>query len=119
MRAASLVHCHMRAATTNGTANASGAMPNAALYASDDSYYASQSDRLLRVLTLRGKPAADAGNSTLTFNVTVAPSYADDDVVTVYRVSFNQTGNSTGNGTDVPQVTEAQFGTVRYPCPLP
>jgi hypothetical protein len=109
----------MRAATANGTANASSAMPNAALYASDDSYYASQSDRLLRVLTLRGKPTADANNSTLTFNVTVAPSYSDDDVVTVYRVSFNATGNSTGNGTDAPQVTEAQFGTVRQPYPTP
>ena len=58
----------MRAATANGTANstASSAMPNAALYASDASYYASQSDRLLRVVTLRGKPAASADNSTLT-----------------------------------------------------
>ena len=51
----------------------------------------------------------DSTNTTLTFNVTVAPSFNDDDTVTVYRVSFN----ATANGTDTPQVTEQQYGTVR------
>ena len=55
----------------------------------------------------------DSTNSTLTFNVTVAPSFADDDTVTVYRVSFN----ATANGMVEPQVTKQQYGTVRAgPC---
>lgn len=53
----------------------------------------------------------DSTNTTLTFNVTLAPSYDDDDTVTVYRVSFD----ATANGTDTPQVTEQQYGTVRAP----
>ena len=51
----------------------------------------------------------DSTNTTLTFNITLAPSYADDGTVTVYRVSFN----TTANGTDTPQVTAQQYGTVR------
>lgn len=82
--------------------------PNAALYSNSGSYYGN-SDRLLRVVTLRGKPSVDATNTTLTFNVTVAPSSSEEDTVTVYRVSFN----TTANGTDTPQVSEQEYGTVR------
>ena len=82
--------------------------PNAALYSNSGPYYGN-SDRLLRVVTLRGKPSVDATNTTLTFNVTVAPSSSEEDTVTVYRMSFN----TTANGTDMPQVSEQEYGTVR------
>lgn len=83
-------------------------MPNAALYSNsggDDI----GSDRLLRLITLEGKPTVDDTNSTLTFNVTVSASSDQDDTVTVYDVSYN----ATNNGTDMPQVTEEEYGTVR------